>query len=107
MATCSPQVLPAQKMKVIRPRLIAHSSSIPPASHSTLRTSGPRTTAANAEPTSRNPTTLFTPEQAETTLGERLSVVDDDEQRAVGRRHRLGHGDDLDDLANARRASRW
>ncbi len=68
MATCSPQVLPAQKMKVIRPRLIAHSSSMPPVSHRTLRTMGPCTTAPNAEPMRRNPTTLLTPEQADTTL---------------------------------------
>ncbi len=68
MATCSPHVLPAQKMKVIRPRLIAQSRSIPPISHSTLRTIGPWTTAAKADPMRRNPTTLLTPEQADTTL---------------------------------------
>ena len=41
-------------------------------SHSTFLTRGPRTVAANAEPTSRNPTTPFTPEQAETTLNAKV-----------------------------------
>ena len=68
MATCSPQVFPAQKIKVIRPKLMIHKISIPPTSHRTLRRNGPRTTAANAEAIRRNPTTLLTPEQAETTL---------------------------------------
>ena len=95
MATFSPQVFPAQKMKVIRPRLMAHRSSIPPNSQSSLRTSGPRTMAAKADPTSRKPTTLFTPEHAETTLrGKVLPVVGDDEERAVERGDRLGHRDE-------------
>ena len=41
---------------------------MPPASQRTLRTMGPRTMAAKAEPTSRKPTTPLTPEQADTML---------------------------------------
>ena len=41
---------------------------MPPTSQRTFLTIGPRTMAANAEPTNRKPTTPFTPEQAETTL---------------------------------------
>ena len=47
---------------------MVQSKSIPPTSHSALRINGPRTTKRKAVPTSRNPTTLLTPEQAETTL---------------------------------------
>src|ERR1019366_7407685 len=68
MATDSPHSLPAKKMKVILTRLIAHSNPIPPASHRSFLTAGPRTMAANADPTSRKPTTPFTPEHADTTL---------------------------------------
>ena len=41
---------------------------MPPVSHKSLRTNGPRTTAPKAEPMSKKPTTLLTPEQAETML---------------------------------------
>ena len=41
---------------------------MPPTSQSTFRTMGPRTIAAKAEPTSRNPTTPLTPEHADTML---------------------------------------
>ncbi len=68
MATVSPHSFPAKKMKVMRPRLRTQSRTMPPASQSTLRTMGPRTMAAKAEPTSRNPTTPLTPEQADTML---------------------------------------
>ncbi len=68
MAKCSPYFWPAQKMRVIRPRFMVQSKSIPPTNHSALRRNGPRTTKRKAVPTSRKPTTLLTPEQAETTL---------------------------------------
>ena len=46
---------------------------MPPASQSTLRTMGPLTMTAKTEPTSRKPTTLLTPEHADTML--RAKVV--------------------------------
>ena len=41
---------------------------MPPASQSTFRTQGPPHDGGEGRPTSRKPTTPFTPEQAETTL---------------------------------------
>ena len=71
-ATDSPHSLPAKKMNVIRPRLRAKRRSMPPVSQRTLRTMGPRTMAAKAEPTSRKPTTPLTPEHADTMLREKV-----------------------------------
>ena len=71
MAMDSPHSLPAKKMKVMRPRLRSQRRIMPPVSQRTLRTMGPRTIAAKAEPTNRKPTTPLTPEQAETMLREK------------------------------------
>ena len=57
----------------MRPTFIAHSNATPPESQRSLRTRGPRTAAAKTEPIRRNPTTPFTPEQADATL--RANVV--------------------------------
>jgi len=71
MAIDSPHSFPAKKINVMRPRLRSHSRTMPPVSQSTLRTMGPRTIAAKADPTSKNPTTLLTPEHADTMLREK------------------------------------